>query len=134
MPGSYLHSTTAPAILRIAGLTEPKGNLVRHLQTLAALISGIVGGRSSNLPAIAGQVPGQSTRDSRVKKFSRWMSNKRIEFEIYFLPFADALLASLAAHTLVLAVDGSEVGRNCVALMASSLSENKDVGGIDRQS
>lgn len=99
--------------------TEPKGNLARHLQTLAALISGIVGSRSSNLPAIAGQVPGQSVRESCVKRFSRWVSNERIGLEAYFLPYADALLASLASHTLVLAVDGSEVGRNCVALMAS---------------
>ena len=36
--------------------TEPKGNTARHLHTLAALISGIVGSRSTNLPAIAGKV------------------------------------------------------------------------------
>jgi len=43
----------------------------------------------------AGQVPDQSARESRVKKYARWVSNKRIGFEIYFLPFADALLACL---------------------------------------
>ena len=37
--------------------TEPAGNLARHLQTLAALISGTVGSKRTNLPAIAGQVP-----------------------------------------------------------------------------
>jgi hypothetical protein len=37
--------------------TEPKGNLARHLNTLAALVSGIVGSKNTNLPAIAGKVP-----------------------------------------------------------------------------
>ncbi len=37
--------------------TEPRGNTARHLHTLAALVSGIVGSRSTNLPAIAGKVP-----------------------------------------------------------------------------
>jgi len=105
--------------------TEPKGNLARHLQTLAALISGIVGSRSTSLPAIAGQVPDQSMRESRVKRFSRWVSNERIGLEAYFLPYADALLDSLASHTLVLAMDGSEVGRNCVALMASVIYQKR---------
>ena len=31
----------------------PKGNLARHLNTLAALISGIVGSKRTNFPAIA---------------------------------------------------------------------------------
>ena len=31
---------------------EPKGNVARHLQTLAALISGIVSSKSSNRVAI----------------------------------------------------------------------------------
>lgn len=31
---------------------EPTGNLARHLNTLAALVSGIVGGKSVNLSSI----------------------------------------------------------------------------------
>ncbi len=37
--------------------TEPKGNAARHLHTLAAMISGIVSGKSVNLPHIASKVP-----------------------------------------------------------------------------
>jgi hypothetical protein len=99
--------------------TEPKGNTARHLQTLAALISGIVGSRRSNLPAIAGQVPDGSKQESRVKKYYRWMINERIDAELYFVPFADALLMGLAHRPLVLVMDGSEVGRNCLVLMLS---------------
>jgi hypothetical protein len=37
--------------------TKPKGNLVRNLNTLAVMISGIVGSKSTQLPQIAGKTP-----------------------------------------------------------------------------
>jgi hypothetical protein len=89
------------------------------LHTLAALISGIVGSKRTNLPAIAGQVPDRTKLESRVKKFSRWITNEHVGAELYFLPFADALLKSLAHLPLILAMDGSEVGRGCLTLMVS---------------
>ncbi len=36
---------------------QPQGNVARHFQTLAALISGIVGSKSTQLPTIATKVP-----------------------------------------------------------------------------
>jgi len=106
--------------------TEPRGNTARHLHTLAALVSGIVGSKSTNLPAVAAKVPDGTKRESRVKKFSRWIKNERIDVEIYFLPYADALLESLADHhTLLLAMDGSEVGRQCQALMISVIYKKR---------
>jgi hypothetical protein len=98
---------------------EPKGNLARHLNTLAGLISGIVGSKSTNLPHIASKVPDSTEPESRVKRFSRWIDSEHIEFATYFMPFAEALLSSLANQTLVLVMDGSEVGRGCLTLMVS---------------
>ena len=37
--------------------TQPKGNFSRNLNTLAAMISGIVGSKSTQLPKIATKVP-----------------------------------------------------------------------------
>jgi hypothetical protein len=105
---------------------EPKGNLARHLNTLAAMISGIVGGKSVNLSSIAGKVPDGTKRESRVKKFHRWIKNERIEAQLYFLPFAVELLKALAAHRpLLLAIDGSEVGRQCITLMVSVIYKKR---------
>jgi len=89
------------------------------LNTLAALISGIVGSKRTNLPAIAGKVPDGTKSESRVRRFSRWIVDESITVETYFLPFAEALIASLALQTLVLVMDGSEVGRGCLTLMVS---------------
>ena len=108
--------------------TQPKGNTVRHLHTLAALVSGIVGSKSSNLPAIAGKIPDGTKKESRVKRFSRWIQNERIRAEVYFLPYADALLESLAVdQVLLLAIDGSEVGRKCMALMVSVIYQKRSL-------
>jgi Transposase DDE domain len=96
---------------------QPTGLVARHLATLAALISGIVGGKSTQLPHIATKVPDGHKPESRIKRFARWLDNERILEEIYFLPYAEILLAHLAFERLVLVMDGSVVGRGCVALM-----------------
>jgi len=87
------------------------------LTTLAAMISGIVAGKSTQLPQVAAQVPMGTKPESRVKRFARWLDNERILEEVYFLPYAESLLAHLAVETLVLVRDGSVVGCGCVALM-----------------
>jgi hypothetical protein len=97
--------------------TPPTGNFARHLQTLAALISGIVGSKSTQLPHIAMKVADGAKPESRVKRFARWVDNERILEEMYFLPYADRLLRHCALQTVVLVMDGSVVGHGCNALM-----------------
>ncbi len=104
---------------------EPKGNHARHLQTLAHLVSGIVGSKRSSLPAIASKVPSNSTRESRIKRYSRWLMNEHISTEMYFLPYLQVLLASLPPGPLVLVIDGSPIGRTCQALVISVLYKKR---------
>lgn len=96
---------------------EPKGHMARHVTTLAALISGMVARKSTQFPKIASQVPDGNKPESRVKRCTRWVDHDRISEEGYFLPYADVLLERLALQTLVLVIDGSVVGRGCIALM-----------------
>src|SRR5712691_10638544 len=96
---------------------QPTGNVARHLHTLAMLISGIVGSKSTQLPTIAPKVPDGTKPESRVKRFTRWLDNDSILEEVYFLPYAALLLTHLALETLVVVMDGSVVGRGCMALM-----------------
>jgi Transposase DDE domain len=96
---------------------EMSGRMAQHVTTLAAFISGIVGGKSSQLPSIATKIADQAKPESRVKRLSRWLDNEQIKEEIYFLPYAEMLLTCLALETLVLVMDGSGVGRGCCALM-----------------
>jgi hypothetical protein len=96
---------------------QPTRTGARHLTTLAALISGIVGSQSTQLPTMATQAPDGTKPESRVKRFARWIKNDQITDEVYFVPYAERLLWHLAMQMLVLVIDGSVVGRGCVALM-----------------
>ena len=101
--------------------SEPTGNLARHLKTLAALVCGIVGSKKVHLPAIASKVPSGQRRESRSKCFARFLQNPRVTHEDFFVPYAQALVESLPPGPLVLVMDGSQVGRGCMALMLSVL-------------
>lgn len=106
--------------------TEPTGNLARHMKTLAALVCGIVGSKKVHLPAIAGKSPDKSKPDSRAKRFARFLQNQSVTPEDFFAPFAKSLLASLPSGPLALVMDGSRVGRGCMALMLSVLVKQGD--------
>ena len=99
---------------------EPRGNVARHLNTLAGMVTGIVLGKSCHLPKLAHKAPDATLAESRHKRFSRWVQNDAITAEIYYLPFVQALLLGLAQlRPLTLVMDGSEVaqGRLRVALV-----------------
>lgn len=96
--------------------TEPKGNVARHCNTLALLIAGLIGSQKCHFPAIARKVPACGKPQSRARRLERFLANERVDVQTYYLPYVEALLARLAAHPLVLVIDGSEIGRNCVLL------------------
>jgi len=98
---------------------EPKGYSAKQLNVLAALISGIVGSGRSNYPQIASKTPDLTQLESRVKRISRFINDVDEKQEIHWMPFAAEMLANLSTFTLVLIMDGSEVGRGCLSLMLS---------------
>jgi len=72
---------------------RPTGTVARPLTTLAALISGMVGSTSPPLPSVATKIPDGPQPERRGKRLTRWLDNKRILAEVYFLPSVDVLLA-----------------------------------------
>ena len=71
---------------------QPTGTVARHLTTLAALISGIVGSKSTQLPSVATKIPDGTTPESRVQRLTRWLDHARILEEGSFVPSGDLLL------------------------------------------
>jgi hypothetical protein len=98
----------------------PQGHVMRHLTTLAALLRGMVGSHRTQFPNIATQVPNGTKPESRVTRFARWVDHATITEEVSFVPYAEILLRHLALQTLVVIIDGSVVGRGCVAFSTSS--------------
>ena len=96
------------------------GRQARHMNTLAGMVNGIVRSGKSHLKAMAKKSPDRSKVASRIKRMSRYLQNEQVDAQTYYLPFMAALLAGLArSGPLVLVIDGSEVGRNCLALVIS---------------
>ena len=71
---------------------EPTGTVARHMTSLAALISGIVGSKRTQLPSVATKIPDGTKAESRVKRLTRWLDHARILEEGYFVPYGDLLL------------------------------------------
>lgn len=108
------------AALRQVIAVRPNSHPAQHLNTLTALICGIVGSRHSQLPKVAEQAPsGGAAEESLVKRFSRWLQSDSVTYDTFFLPFAQAVLLALAHQPLVLIMDGSTIGRTGLALMLS---------------
>ena len=89
---------------------EVKGQAAKALNTLAGMINGIVGSKSTNYSTIASKTLDQTKLESRIKRFSRWINKSGAEATLEVMPFARDLLEGLSKQTLVLVMDGSEVG------------------------
>ena len=104
---------------------ELKGNLLRNMNTLSAMITGIILGKDTQLPQIALNVPEPIKLPSTEKRFKRLIINEKVDEQTYFLPFIQRALANLALEEMVLAIDGSLVGRGCICLMISLIYKNR---------
>jgi len=105
---------------------QPTGHRARHLNTLVALICGLAGGQRAQLSTIADHAPrGNADQESVIARFRRWLKHDAHTLDGWFLPVAEALLVNLAQHPLTLVLDGSAVGRGCVALMLSVVYQGR---------
>ena len=99
---------------------RPTGHREKHLNTLAALICGLTGGKHAHLPTIADHAPSNgATQESLIKRFTLFLKNDRHTVDGWFLPVAGELLKTLATQPIQVVMDGSVVGRGCLALMLS---------------
>ncbi len=102
------------------------GHQERHLNTLVALICGLTSGQRAHLSSIADHAPtGGADQESLITRFRRWLKHDTNTITGWFLPVAKALLATLAQQPLTLVIDGSVVGRGCVALMLSVVYQGR---------
>ena len=99
---------------------RPSGHRERHFNTLVAMICGLVGAQRTHLGHMADHAPSYGAHQESVRaRFGRWLKNDVNTLDSWFLPVAEALLAQLAQQPLLLVLDGSVVGRGCLALMLS---------------
>jgi hypothetical protein len=105
--------------------TPPTGRLAQSLTVLAMFINGIVASGSTHLRHVAKKTPTGSKVTSREKQLSRWCQNGQVRYAVHMLPFVRQLLAGLAPNSLLLVIDGSEIGRQCLVLMVSVVYQRR---------
>jgi len=66
--------------------------------------------------------------ESRIKKAKRWLQNKWTDVTVHFIPYLLPILRSLSkTGELVLAIDGSCVGKGSMALMVSVIWRSRAI-------
>ncbi len=94
---------------------------LKMLDHLAKLINGIIGAGNCQLPKIAAKDPRAIKTESKISTLKRLLLKTEFSPELFWLPFVRQFLESLAKsrNEFVLVMDGSEVGRGCMALVMS---------------
>ena len=103
--------------------TMPQNQVV----TIAMMVTGIVLGRKAQLSVMSLEIPHPAKPASLEKRFQRFVKNERFDVQVSYLPFAHLILSHLADKPLVLAMDGSTVGRGCMALMVGVIYRKRAI-------
>lgn len=103
--------------------TVPQNQMV----TLAMMVSGIVLSRKAQLSVMSLEIPHPAKPASLEKRFHRFVKNERFDAQVCYLPFAHLILSHLADKPLVLAMDGSTVGRGCMTLMVGVIYRQRAI-------
>ena len=98
-----------------------------QLVTTAMMVAGIVLGRKAQLSAISFEVPLPAKPASLEKQMQRFVKNERFEVETNYLPFAELILSHLADKPLLLAIDGSNIGRGCMAIVVGVIYKRRAI-------
>jgi len=86
------------------------------------MISALIRGGRASLQDIGTHMEDDTDLESRIKKAKRWLTNKWTDVECHFIPYLLPILYSMAKRgELVLAIDGSGIGKDNMGLMLSLL-------------
>ena len=87
--------------------------------TLAMMITGLLRSKSGQLSKMARAVQYAPKKESLVTRFQRLVRNQKIEVGVEYTPFVSLILSALSKEQVVLMVDSTKLGGNCICLMVS---------------
>jgi len=97
-----------------------------HICVLSMMVVGIVLGKNAQLSQISLQIPSKSKPASIEKQCHRFVKNKHIDAQHFYLPFAQHILAHLGKKITVI-MDASQVGRGCMTLMVAVVYKKRAI-------
>lgn len=99
--------------------------LEENVVTLAMMVTGILRSRSGQLTKIASKVCYPNQKTSLVDRFRRLVRNENIIVDAAFNPVAQLFLSCLSQERLVLTIDSTKMGGNCISLTISVLYKSR---------
>lgn len=106
----------------------PKGQALRRIVVLSSLISSLIRSGRASLQSLGTHMQEKTDLESRIKKAKRWISNKWTDTQTHFLPYILPIVHSMSqSGQLLLAIDGSTVGKDCMALMVSLIWKKRAI-------
>jgi len=104
---------------------------VRHLQTLAWMVVGLIQAECVKLTAWVPFVQGRARyAQSTQRRFRRWLGNRRIEVAPLYGPLIQQALREWGAHTLYLALDTSLLWNQYCLIRLSVVYRGRAVPGV----
>lgn len=92
------------------------------------MVSSIIKGGRSELQKMALSDPSRKQHSSKVKQYKRWLLNEQTSYDQYYLPFIVPFLDALGTeYPIIFSIDGSQVGKGCMALMISVVLKGKAI-------
>lgn len=112
--------------------TPIEGHALKRINNLSGFITGMIRKGSSHLPDIGSGLPQDIDAQSKTVAAKRFVEHKKVSFKLHFLPFLTAFLQGILAstyfhHGFVLAIDGSQIGKDNAALMVSLIWGNRSI-------
>ena len=77
---------------------QPTGTVARHLTTLAALISGIVGSKSTQLPSVATKIPDGAKPGEPCQTLDQMARQRAYLGGGVFLPYVDIFIDAVSSR------------------------------------
>lgn len=106
---------------------HPQGNELRRMNKLVGMLCGAIRTSKSHLHSLGSGLPQNIDSESRVKSVKRWLASRYTDYEVSFLPCIEPLIANFISQNkeMTFAIDGSEAGQGCTALMISLTIGNR---------
>lgn len=102
-----------------------KGIPEKDIVIWAMMVSSIVLGKKAQLSAMAAEIPSEAEDKSTFRRLQRFVSNPLVDVQVHYMPFASDLLQTLSVNRLIIALDGSQIGRGCMTLMVGVVYFNR---------
>jgi len=109
-----------------------KGHALRRVKSLSAFICGILRKKKPHMSALGSGLPQGITAHSREKAVKKFLGNRFIDYDAYYLPYISSLLeetiSAMAGHEAIkLVIDGSKMGKSHMALMVSIVYRGRGI-------